>query len=1156
MGIAGRERVPWYPILRLRSMDLINPRNQPPKLNRAIQPSTNDQPMPLPCQAASSQSWQLMGTPLSRSGLIVEPGDKYGEFLIEKLSLMITKTSVQLYLSADVLLLCKLKPFAVCMIPLRLTLKNFLSYREATLSFRGLHTACICGSNGAGKSSLLEAIAWVIWGESRVTTEDDIIHYGTIEARVDFIFVLNQQVYRIIRSRQRAQGVGLEFQIAQAKGSLESPDLESDLQTCAFRSLTEKNVRATQQRISQHLRLDYDTFVNSAYLRQGRADEFMMRRPAERKQLLADLLKLGQYDELAERAKERSRQFKAQVEVMELNLENIRTQLQAGEAIAPEIDQAQVTIVQLQHQQQTDEEQLQTLQAQQHQRQTWQQQLTWQQQHQRSLSQDCQRLQREVEAAQHQVQALEALLHQGPAIASNYAQFQTLQQQEEALAERFQTYQQWQAQRQHYQHQQTQRLQSLQAAVQNHETQLQVLLQQQEDIGQTLGKVGEVEAALAQLHQARAELNRLDQLQAKVAPLVQRRQQLQGQVDRHSARLTARLEELHASAHQLQTQGERQPRLQQAVMEVTLQITELEQRRLYQQKVREKGLERRSFMERLQEKQRECEKQLAELDQKIALLKTESYATEGATGESPQRSVLDGLPYPPCPLCDRPLDEHHWNLVLAKHQEKHQDVLRQIWVIREQLAVSEREIQILRQEYREIDQELAQYKMVLERRGQLQEQLQVNGEFRRSLEQVNGEITQLERTLERGDYAREIQDELHLLEQTLTQLNYDERNHALARGQVDRWRWAEIKQAEIRQAQRRQTQLAEREPELCAQLADLQHQLAALEAETETGLAEFDRQLAQLGYDPDQHNALRLALRQAQPWQLRYQELHQAQHHYPQVQQRLDELTQLWQSRQRELAEMTAQVEAIVGQLAHTPDCTPTLQQLEQQIRQRREQLDAQIVHLGRLQQQQQQQAVLQEQTITLQKELQAVRHQQRIYQELVQAFGKNGIQALMIENVLPQLEAETNHILGRLSANQLHVQFVTQRAGKGKAKVAKEIRLIDTLDIVIADARGTRPYETYSGGEAFRVNFAIRLALAKLLAQRSGTALQLLIIDEGFGTQDQEGCDRLVAAINAIAPDFACILTITHMPHFKEAFQARIEVHKGEEGSQISLVV
>jgi DNA repair protein SbcC/Rad50 len=62
-----------------------------------------------------------------------------------------------------------------------------------------------------------------------------------------------------------------------------------------------------------------------------------------------------------------------------------------------------------------------------------------------------------------------------------------------------------------------------------------------------------------------------------------------------------------------------------------------------------------------------------------------------------------------------------------------------------------------------------------------------------------------------------------------------------------------------------------------------------------------------------------------------------------------------------------------------------------------------------------------------------------------------------------------------------------------------------------------------------------------------------MLIIDEGFGTQDMEGCECLIAAINAISSDFACILTVTHMPSLKEAFQTRIEVTKTESGSQLA---
>ena len=100
------------------------------------------------------------------------------------------------------------------MIPVQLTLKNFLSYSEANLDFRGLHTVCICGSNGAGKSSLLEAITWAIWGQSRAGTEDDVIHSGAKEARVDFTFQMSpMQTYRVIRSHPRGGTSVLELQV-------------------------------------------------------------------------------------------------------------------------------------------------------------------------------------------------------------------------------------------------------------------------------------------------------------------------------------------------------------------------------------------------------------------------------------------------------------------------------------------------------------------------------------------------------------------------------------------------------------------------------------------------------------------------------------------------------------------------------------------------------------------------------------------------------------------------------------------------------------------------------------------------------------------------------------------------------------------------------
>ena len=111
-----------------------------------------------------------------------------------------------------------------------------------------------------------------------------------------------------------------------------------------------------------------------------------------------------------------------------------------------------------------------------------------------------------------------------------------------------------------------------------------------------------------------------------------------------------------------------------------------------------------------------------------------------------------------------------------------------------------------------------------------------------------------------------------------------------------------------------------------------------------------------------------------------------------------------------------------------------------------------------------------------------------------------------------------------------------------------------ETLDIDIADELGTRAYELYSGGEAFRINFALRIALSKLLARRAGAQLRALFIDEGFGSQDEDGRDKLVDAINKIQSDFDLILVITHIDELRDSFPVHLLVKKTAGGSKVTI--
>ncbi|MDD5038949.1 MAG: SbcC/MukB-like Walker B domain-containing protein, partial [Dehalococcoidales bacterium] len=172
---------------------------------------------------------------------------------------------------------------------------------------------------------------------------------------------------------------------------------------------------------------------------------------------------------------------------------------------------------------------------------------------------------------------------------------------------------------------------------------------------------------------------------------------------------------------------------------------------------------------------------------------------------------------------------------------------------------------------------------------------------------------------------------------------------------------------------------------------------------------------------------------------------------------------------------------------------------------------------------------------------------EEKIYQDLSQAFGKKGIQALLIEMALPEIEIEANKLLGRMTDNRMHVKIEPQRE-------TKKGDVVETLDINTSDELGTRNYEMFSGGETFRINFAIRIALSKLLAKRAGAPLPTLIIDEGFGTQDSVGIEKLKEAIKSIQDDFEKIIVITHIEELKDAFPTRIDVIKTAEGSTIEV--
>ncbi|MEK3882391.1 SMC family ATPase [Paenibacillus sp. PL2-23] len=167
-------------------------------------------------------------------------------------------------------------------------------------------------------------------------------------------------------------------------------------------------------------------------------------------------------------------------------------------------------------------------------------------------------------------------------------------------------------------------------------------------------------------------------------------------------------------------------------------------------------------------------------------------------------------------------------------------------------------------------------------------------------------------------------------------------------------------------------------------------------------------------------------------------------------------------------------------------------------------------------------------------------------YQTLIKAFGRDGIPALIIENAVPQLERIANEILGQMSKGKHYVRFETQRELKSRAGVS------ETLDIMIGDWTAERPYETFSGGEQLRIDYAIRFALAELLAQRAGSKVEWLTIDEGLGSQDAEHRALVLESIKSVASRFKRVLVITHIEDAQTAFDQIIRFDNADGGVEV----
>ncbi|MFW0860035.1 MAG: AAA family ATPase [Dehalococcoidia bacterium] len=853
------------------------------------------------------------------------------------------------------------------MVPLKLTLRNFMCYRDNAppLDFAGIHVACLCGDNGNGKSALLDAMTWALWGESRARSDDDLIHQGQSEMGVEFEFLAGQVRYRVVRKRSRSRPrrpgqTLLEFQVMHNGG---------------FNPITGNTVRETEHKIRDTLRMDYQTFINSAFLVQGRAAEFTTKTPGERKRVLGEILGLSIYDDLEERARELSRERDRERERLESNIAEIDSELRRKTEYEEEFQRVQTSIAEIEGHLKSQEANLANLREDKKTLDLKNQELAGIKQRIAQAKKESDYWQSQIRQHQARIKEHEAIRTGRLAIEEGYTQLITVQRENDALNDKL--------------------------------SRLMALSEGKNEIERLIARA---EADLAA--EQRVMKSKIEELQSRT---------------RTKDRLT---EELQKAKGRLE--------------EIASWEGELKQKRAPEEELSGRIHHLNSTIKLL-------EGEIKLLRDKVNLL----------TPEANQ-----------CPLCEAELGEEGRERILIKYEAEGRARTESCQSNREELQKRTAEQQALRNE-------IAQMELGINRE-------RAAGQAR--LSTLKRELLEVEKA---ALDVIQIQDKLVPIEERL---------------------------------QRHDFSLAER-----------------------ARLEEVETRIADLGYDREHHRGIRQRLSELAKYEGQHRRLGEAERGILQEKEsekRAEEAIGRWESlleaetlRQARLEEELDVLPEISRKLAEAERSYYSLQGQRHQAGQR----------LGAVQQQLDHCATLERSRVEKGRALRRAAEEKGIYDELTMAFGKKGIQALIIETALPEIEVEANKLLARMTDGRMGVRIESQRS-------TKKGETIETMDINIWDELGTRSYEMYSGGESFRINLALRIALSRLLAWRAGAPLPTLIIDEGFGTQDAAGRGKLVEAINSIQDDFERIIVITHIEELKDAFPVRIEVTKTDEGSAIAI--
>ncbi|MCD6595228.1 SMC family ATPase [bacterium] len=993
------------------------------------------------------------------------------------------------------------------MIPLSIELQNFRSFTdsgEIPLDFAPLF--CIVGKNGAGKSSIVEGILWALFGKSRENSRNAVpVRTGTDSVRVKFDFEIENRKYEIIRSNGK-NGHKISF-------------MQLDTTTNEFISVVQSHrISDIQSAIENVIGANYQGLRLATVFVQNESAIFSTISPSERRKVLAKLLGIERYEIIRKKASRQARDNGASIDSLDSQMNLIKNQL-------AEISDPTAELEKVRAETNERKSKLKILNDDFRKALTAKNRIDSLAQTKKVHAKSLHSKQMELERLANSHHRLDLQKKSMMRIVDDEEQIVRLKSEYDELTSNMQKLSQIAAERAHLLEKMNFIEQKISAEKSEHNEQINKLKgeisQIELEIERSQKKVEDADIVRKKLAELDVERQIFEELSAKK----HRFDELSKTVVRAKAQIDAEKRNIHDRVATLDSQKEK-------IEDELSRIAELDEKL--------KTIE--SEIKKCEQNHKEYEEirnEISSVDVKISNRNEKLNSIKSALDkQTEQINFVGKKKISNCPLCGSELTGEHKNELIDKLSSEIDSSNGKLDRIKNELKRLQFERDILEKQSKILAKKSDSTRLQNEYRH-LSVKITNRDNLRERFDEINGEMQGLKEKLRGGTFAPKWRSILNKTDERIKSLDfrweaYEQVKKMMEQLSVYEKRWEVISEYinKIKVLRKKLNESYEKLDEL---------QNVSVSIELNDNLLSIKEKLSSLNYDSDEYRRIQKRIGELDGIRQKYFEFIRAKEKLPQITEDIENLNKQSESIRCEIDEIKNEIEKIDNELILKEILEDKINKLQSQIgelenslavlNERESTLKADLKTFGNLDAQHRQ---LNEQLKILKKEV-------RFYRIVEKILGPMGIQDWLLQGYLRNIETDANETLALLSDNILKVRLVPESDEK--------------LIIHISDDLGERVYESYSGGEEFRIDFSLRLALSRLLANRAGFPLQTLIVDEGFGSQDETGLSKLVDTLYQVQSQFARIIVVTHLTALQNAFPARLEVKKADGNSSVRIV-